>query len=124
MKRTEWEFMFNAPDMMVAANRKQEYHEGRVEFWSNELEKAEADQKSNEEQFNGVPTKMNSSYSNMQSHAETRVRDCKMKVIEHTRHVEEFKRWGELFANSHETREFPLSYDDVEFFDIIRVAYA
>lgn len=119
MLRDSWEFEFSVGDVLKAAETKRIYHTERVEHWTEEREKAEADLRAA-----GVEIREHEATGGTQFTAVLDVEktawlnQCNRKLETHQLRAQQFDAWIYVLRSRPLFDSLKLQHDDVRFFGL------
>jgi len=122
VKRTTWEFAFEAKEVLAAAQAKFEYHEGRFDYWTDLYNQAVFNLKESgfvvDDSFGGSNASYREVHMGFDSTLERKMRDAKRKVEEHEAKRDEYGAFVQALSAHPPSYTLPLHYDDVVYFGL------
>ncbi len=120
--RDAWEFRYRIAAVLEAANGKLAHHQGRMQWWEGELNKADAELKARGFEYRENRTSIGSDLVIVgDPELAKRVRDCRDKISEHRSWTRNYETWVRALAGRAEIdpkAELSLRIDDIVFFGL------
>lgn len=123
MRRSVWEFPYTADKLCVAAKKKMDFHNKRLEVWQKAQDETKTKIKAEGIEIDEGVNIMESSYSNRRQGPGVRIDDqllshlneATQKIVEHREKVKEYSGWVEVLSSQGQA-SFTLHHDDWLFF--------
>ncbi len=116
--RREWKFKYQASSLKDASQKRKQYHEKRLKYWTKEVERAEQELREHGIDFRDFHVSGgNRLEAIIDPGLMRRYQESKRKLDKHKERIREYDRFVRTFTR-HSTEEYELDIDDMEFFGL------